>query len=326
MRTIKAIDIEIRKVREYVVNKGIIFFFMNLHRVLHKALPPGTKRQRKDGVYQKQSNGKWMKIREKGTDDKKDEKKVSSTEELNEKIKEEMKGEHVKDAKLEQEAQNFKNELEKKHGASWKASPEEQKILEQKTEAYHVARKETSNKERELKKKIYIEDLGYTNTDIWEEKADTDNGIWYHGTHDVFDEFDPDKRGKQFGNIASKLGIHMTDTKSEADQYGSLTKKIKVDKGENFELTEEKVWEEFKDHMREELDESEFESELENYNTLDAIDFMTKKVKDEGWDSFTITESEVWDEVEGSTTNTVIFDPNRVKIIETGIDYSGVVY
>lgn len=30
-----------------------------------KALPPGTKRQRKDGVYEKQPNGKWVKVKEK---------------------------------------------------------------------------------------------------------------------------------------------------------------------------------------------------------------------------------------------------------------------
>jgi hypothetical protein len=32
---------------------------------LYKALPPGTKRQRKGGIYEKQSNGKWVKVKEK---------------------------------------------------------------------------------------------------------------------------------------------------------------------------------------------------------------------------------------------------------------------
>ena len=46
-----------------------------------KALPPGTRRQRKDGLYEKQSDGKWIKVK----DDK--EKKKPDKENLSEKQK-----------------------------------------------------------------------------------------------------------------------------------------------------------------------------------------------------------------------------------------------
>ncbi len=40
-----------------------------IYNILNKAaLPPGTKRQRKDGIYEKQSSGKWTKIKKKKED------------------------------------------------------------------------------------------------------------------------------------------------------------------------------------------------------------------------------------------------------------------
>ncbi len=36
-----------------------------VNRMVLRALPPGTRRKRKDGLYEKQSNGKWIKVKEK---------------------------------------------------------------------------------------------------------------------------------------------------------------------------------------------------------------------------------------------------------------------
>ena len=47
--------------------------------LIHKALPPGTRRKRKDGIYEKQPNGKWLKV----TEGKKEEEPIT---ELTEKI------------------------------------------------------------------------------------------------------------------------------------------------------------------------------------------------------------------------------------------------
>lgn len=44
-----------------------------LNRMILRALPPGTRRQRKDGLYEKQPDGKWLKVTEKP--EKKEEKK-----------------------------------------------------------------------------------------------------------------------------------------------------------------------------------------------------------------------------------------------------------
>lgn len=43
-----------------------------LNRMIFRALPPGTRRQRKDGLYEKQSDGKWLKVIEKKPEEKKE--------------------------------------------------------------------------------------------------------------------------------------------------------------------------------------------------------------------------------------------------------------
>jgi hypothetical protein len=48
-----------------------------LSYIIHKALPVGTRRKRKDGIYEKQPNGKWLKITEgKKEEDKRQTKEV----------------------------------------------------------------------------------------------------------------------------------------------------------------------------------------------------------------------------------------------------------
>lgn len=54
-----------------------------LNRMIIRALPPGTRRQRKDGLYEKQSNGKWLKITEKPKE-KQEEQKQSTQKEMSE--------------------------------------------------------------------------------------------------------------------------------------------------------------------------------------------------------------------------------------------------
>ena len=48
-----------------------------IQRMLFKAFPPGTRRKRKDGIYEKQPNGKWLKITEGKKEEKKEEKKIN---------------------------------------------------------------------------------------------------------------------------------------------------------------------------------------------------------------------------------------------------------
>lgn len=52
-----------------------------LKNIIDRALPPGTRRKRKDGLYEKQPNGKWLKIKEKKVEGKKE--KLSYAKKIN---------------------------------------------------------------------------------------------------------------------------------------------------------------------------------------------------------------------------------------------------
>lgn len=51
-----------------------------LDRMIVRALPPGTRRERKDGLYEKQPSGKWLKVKDKPG--KKEKKKVEGKQQI----------------------------------------------------------------------------------------------------------------------------------------------------------------------------------------------------------------------------------------------------
>ena len=55
---------------------------MVLKRMILRALPPGTRRKRKDGLYEKQSDGTWLRVKEKPEKKKEEEKDYSTKEEM----------------------------------------------------------------------------------------------------------------------------------------------------------------------------------------------------------------------------------------------------
>lgn len=318
--------------------KSFVYKSLNLmiqYFVNKAGFPPGTRRQRSDGIYVKQPDGTWIK-EIKNKPKKKEELNENLQNEAERYIQESISEYKVNENIAKEELNYYKDKLKNKYGEDYNSEidDEEKKELNRLQSNEYKAVNETINQYRKKRKEFVQTKLKYKDIKDLEENSNIKNNEWYHGTFGIFDKFDKNMQGKNWNIEASKLGVNMTNNKEEALQYGDIIKKIKINKGNNLKVNKQTMLNDYEEYIKQEqinklpedhedYEESMAESEAEDIvngtEFINIISFYTEKAKKEGYDSITMTGLDLWDNIENTTENTVIFDSNNIEILDNAI-------